>query len=78
MILLVARASAGAAHLNFYRKVRRNIGRPEKCSFELLIYLRDNEVASSATMNVRRHSSGYSREAEKERRSSTSNHKPVI
>ena len=27
-IPLVGRASAGAAHLNFYRKVRRHIGRP--------------------------------------------------
>jgi hypothetical protein len=40
MIPLVGRASAGAAHLNFYRKVRRTSA--DQCSFDLLVYLINN------------------------------------
>jgi hypothetical protein len=50
----------------------------DQCSFDLLVYLIKTGIASSATMDVRRNSSGYSQEAERERGSSTSNHKPVI
>jgi hypothetical protein len=40
MIPLVGRASAGVAHLNFYRKVCRHIGRP--MFVDLLVYLISN------------------------------------